>query len=187
MKEGFYTKPPQTPIKDVLEPEVQVYIEENFPQTNDDNLQEDLAYKFVTDSNYLDKLHENQNIVKDIERDAVGALEKALKYKLKLGAQLQMHRDLNERVAQLLNKLKTMDLKPKQSKGQDPATIEINNHPILNLLARQVEDIKKELHSIRNEKIGPESVGELLEKYNNATERYNTLNDILKNSAPELN
>jgi hypothetical protein len=187
MKEGFYTKPPQTPIKDVLEPEVQVYIEENFPQTNDDNLQEDLAYKFVTDSNYLDKLHENQNIVKDIERDAVGALEKALKYKLKLGAQLQMHQDLNERVARLLNKLKNMDLKPSQHKGINTGTVELNNPPIAHLFERQIEDIKKELHTIKNEKIGPLSVGELLEQYNEATERYNTLNNILKNSEPELN
>ncbi len=187
MKEGFHIKPPQTPIKDVLEPEVQAFIEESFPKTNDDNLQEDYAYKFVTDSNYIDKLNENENVVKDLERDAVSALEKAQNDKIIFGAQLEIHRDLNERVAQLLDKLKNMELKPNHHKGLNHSIIEVNNPPIAHLFERQIESIKKELNTIKNEKVGPQSVGEVLELYNEAVQRYNTISNVMNNSTSKLN
>lgn len=187
MNEKFNIKLPETPTKDILDAETQDYIEKRFPKTNDDNLQEDLAVKFVTDANFIDKLNKEENLSEKIEQGMNTGLWKLYEEQLKLGSYVEIHKDLNTRVSSLIDTLKVIKLKSDINKTFKLEKSDISEAEISDFYREQIDDIEKELNTIKNEEISPESVGQVFNQYSEAVDKYNNLYKILIETNPELN
>ena len=187
MNEKFNIKLPETPTKDILDSETQEYIEKRFPKTNDDNLQEDLAVKFVTDANFIDKLHEEENLGQKIEQDMNNELWRLYEKQLKLGSYVEIHKDLNKRASHLIDNLEIIKLQSNINKRFKLEKSNISEAEISDIYKEQIDDIEKELNTIKNEEVSSESVGQVFNQYTETIDKYNNLYEILIKANPELN
>lgn len=187
MKGEFYIQPPKTPVKDILDPKTQKHIESVFPKTNDDNLQEDLAEKFVVDSDYLYKLHENEKRGEDFEKDINNELWKLYEKQIELGLYIDIHKDLNKKVSDLIDNIAAIELRSKINKNFKLEKSNITQSEVADFYTEQIDDVKKELYSITNEDIDSQSIGKIFDEYTKVVEKYNNLLKILFDIDPRSN
>ncbi len=179
MKENFNMGLPKTPMKDILDSGTQKYIDGRFPETNDDSLQEDLAVKFITDSGFLDKLEEEHGLSERIQQNIDNEMWKLYEKKLKLGLYLDIHKDLNKRVAGLLDDLRAAELRS-EMKGTFKLEKSNKSEEELNdFYKEQINEIKVELSNIKNEEISSANVGQIFDQYTKAVNDYNNFYKIL--------
>ena len=176
-----------TPTKDILGAETKEYIESRFPKTNDDNLQEAVAIKFATDSNFLESLHQSEQ---EGSREYEGIVKKLwdmYEKQLEAGAYLEVHKNLNKNVSKLIENLQILELRKNIKSNFNLTKSDTSNEEVIHMTSDEIQNIKNELDTIKNEEISKESVGQVFEKYSNVIKKYNNLNSILGLKNPELN
>jgi hypothetical protein len=176
-----------TPTKEVLDEDVQKHIEDRFPKTTDDTLQEDLAQQFVLNSNYLDELHKKFNTGEQIQGEINSTLWNIYEEQMKLGAYIEVHKDLNKRVRTLIDTMQTLELTEEIAEKFPMAKSGISNKEALALAHGEAENLKRELDGIKNEEVTKESVGELLDRYKKISEHYAKARYAIEPEFPERN
>ncbi len=189
MNERNIIPPPESPAKEFLDDKTQQYVEHRFPiKTNEDNMQEDLAMKFVKDPNFAATLRENlaRSLKTDIELQ--NNMRNMYSEELRLGKYLDVHADLDERVATLLQTLSYLEFLAQTVDKAVPAGYENGSHekPSVKFKA-EIQEIKEELNNIKNEAITKESVGHIVDQYNAIVIKQKKLKEILNISDPSLN
>ncbi|MCX6753044.1 MAG: hypothetical protein NTW62_01695 [Candidatus Nomurabacteria bacterium] len=176
-----------TPTKKVLDDETQKYISDRVPKTNDDLLQEDIAKKFVLDGNYLQELHNKQNKGEKIEKETFNELWNVYGRLMEIGGYIEVHKDLNKTVEQMIHNINILELKNEISEKFPLAKSGISNKEALELANAEARNIKKELDNMKDESITKESIGELLDKYKDITEKYQELYSVVSPQNPSEN
>lgn len=176
----------ETPTIDVLPSVVKDLINKRFPKTNDDTLHDDMAQKFVTDSNYLDTLQANDLKDQKIEQEIKEGVFNIYKQKMDFKECLEIYIDLNKKVSYLLTKLAKYELQFLHQ-NKSPLPNQTLNKESLHLLKKAIESIKKELDTIKDEDISSESVGQILNNYRKFSKKYETVMVLLDPDNPSLN
>ncbi len=177
----------KSPTKEMLDEEIQRYIDIRFPVTNEDNLQEDAAQKFVIDSNYLDELHKNEALGEQVNQEIVDGLWRMYEKMLEQGAYLDLQRELSPKINKLLDSLKVLELQNEIKEQFPMAKSAITNKEAFFIAQNEISHIKSELDSIRNEEVSPQSVGQLLEQYKALSEKYQTVRALIEPENSALN
>ncbi len=176
----------ETPTIDVLPSVVKDLINKRFPKTNDDTLHDDMAQKFITDSNYLDTLQANDLKDQKIEQEIKEGVFNIYKQKMDFKECLEIYIDLNKKVSYLLTKLAKYELQFLHQ-NKSPLPNQTLNKESLHLLKKAIESIKKELDTIKDEDISSESVGQILNNYRKFSKKYETVMVLLDPDNPSLN
>lgn len=187
MKETPNIKFPDTPIKNILDAETQEYIDARFPRTNDDNLQEDLATKFVTDGDFNEKLHLHHELGEKLEKEMNNELWKRYEKLLELGSYFEIQKSLNVELSHLLDKLKFVELRAETKKKYKLEKSDITEVEVADFYKEQIDSIKNELNAVRSQKVDSKNVGDVFDQYTKAKDQYENLYDILVTADPALN
>lgn len=175
------------PTREVLNEETQKYIDERFPKTNDDTLQEDIAQKFVVDSNYLDELHKNETAGEQVSEEIATSLWDMYGKMIEQGAYIELHREINPKVNKLLDEIRILELQNEIKEQFPMAKSGISNKEAYLFVQTEISRIKNELSTIHSEEVSPQSVGELLEQYKTLSEKYQTIRTLLEPENSILN
>ena len=176
-----------TPTKNVLDDETQEYISGRVPKTNDDLLQEDVAKKFLLDGNYLQELHNKQNKGEKIEKEIFNELWNVYGRLMEIGGYIEVHKDLNKTVEQMIHNINILELKNEILEKFPLAKSGISNKEALELANAEARNIKKELDNMKDESVTKESIGELLDKYKDISEKYQELYNVVSPQNPSEN
>lgn len=177
----------ETPVKEVLSQDLQRNLEHRFPKTSDDTLQEDAARKLVTDSHYLERLHQGEVSGEQVAQDITSSLKGMYQKTREAGEYLEVYKEVNPKVSELLHNLQLLELDTKYAKLFPKERSETSNKEAYMLLQEEIERIKDQLNKIRDKEISRESVGELVEKYNMLTEKYTAILNLIEPKNPQLN
>lgn len=176
-----------TPIKEVLDLETKNYIDKRFPKTNDDTLQEDIAQKFITDSNYLDTLYNNKDEGEKINKEIEEAVQNEFQEKNQLEYSLEAYKEAYAEVSKLIDELRILELRSKLTDKFPLVKSGISNREAFALVSEDMEKIKKELANINDPNISSLSAGDVLDRLKEASKRQRTLMHVLEQENPEMN
>lgn len=187
MNEKRFIKLPETPVKDSLEPELQNIIENRYQKTNDDNTQEDMAIKIVTDGEFLDHLMSLREQADTAYIELANGFDALYKKQATLSKYLNLFTDFDHNVANLLEDLSILEMQKEFFIRSNLERNEENKKQILDDFQFNINDIKKSLNQIKNREISEHSVGEILEAYLATYKKYIELYKILNLENPRLN
>lgn len=162
----------QSPTKEILNDETKTYIEDRFPQNNEDLLQEDIAQKMVMDAGYLDELHKRSIEGENAQREIVDSLWGIYGDMMTAGAYIDIYKDVNAHVSKMIDALSILQLKSEISEMYPMAKSGISNKEAFALAKGEAERIKQELDMTIDTEISKESVGHILDKYKALRDHY---------------
>lgn len=176
-----------TPTKEVLDTQTREYIDERFPKTNDDTLQEDIAQKFIIDPNYADTLRNNNDEGEKLNKDLEEAVQNEFQEKIQLEYSLDAYKEAYTEVSKLIDELRRLELRSKAVDTLPLAESNMFNREAFALISEDVEKIKKELANINDPNISPLSAGDVLDRLRALSKRQHTLMNVLEQKNPGMN
>ncbi len=186
MKE-FNIKLPETPLKNSLGPETKEYIDQRFPLTNDDTLQEEYALKFITDSNFIDKINESSKSGEESLKEINEIMWKNYEELLKVRDYLHIQKDLNENTRKLIDKLEILEWGSLLEDRFKLQKSDISQEERYAFRKEQIKELKEQFNSIKGNELGSENIVEVFERYAELLNKNNHLCTILSKDSNEYN
>lgn len=179
------------PTKKVLDDEYQTYIEQRFPKTSEDMLQEDYAQHIILDGyDAIEKSREMDSEGQKIEEKTAEILSKKNENLHASYAVIQQKSELLKKINATENNIKILKIQrsinPKFSLSKSSMSPAENEH----LIDADISALENEIGSLKEQmkgEIDEEKINELIDTYTNSYNRYMELTKIWTPSEPELN
>ena len=175
------------PTKEVLNRETQAYIEKRFLKTNDDSLQEAVAQKFITDSDYLDSLHRRRDLTV-VEEDKILKKQEELYQKANEDYfLLERSNKINTKINELIDNLNLLEIQNKIQSKFDLSKSGISNEEVRSIIQKEIEKIRNKLNEIKDLEIPKEEMQKIYDNYEKSNEEYQNISKILNLDNPSSN
>lgn len=179
------------PTKKVLDDEYQAYIEQRFPKTNEDTLQEDYAQNIILNGyDGIEKIKETDTEGQKMEDKTVEILNKK-------NEELHTSYDIIQQKSEVLRKLNTAEdnikilkiqrsINPKFSLVKSGISSIEKDH----MVDTEISTLENEIGSLKEQMAGElnqDKINELIDAYTKSYNRYMDLTKIWTPDKPELN